>query len=258
MKRKYCFKARWLFCLAMLFAVVMIHGCGMMEKEEVLEEVEITDTVRWFNTSCALLTEMESRDYNLFGGAQNTSTNQAAAQKHLERWWDVTDRESADQTLDWILTDGHRGNFASIMKTLEQDGMGELPQEERQSFLMENYNLGDEKYASLYEGWYEMYEEYGEDAIAGWDCCRAMSLPGYYYLAGYYTKEEALDKSLEIANMVQPMFGSWDDLMESYLRGYEYWSEGSSEKRRLVYEKLKKKSSGPYGVDFAMELEKTW
>ena len=35
----------------------------------------------------------------------------------------------------------------------------------------------------------------GENAITGWDYSRALSLMGYYYLAGYYSEQEALDKS---------------------------------------------------------------
>ncbi len=257
MKGNYGVKADRVLVLIVLLAAAMLQGCSKMGKEEVIDEVELTDTVRWFNTSYALLTEMNKWDYNLFGGAENTEENQKQAQKMLDRYWGVTDRESADQTLDWVLKEGQRGNFVNIMQTLEQDGVGALDPEERPDFLTEQYNM-DEKSSQLYAQWYGMYEEYGEGAIDGWDSCRAMSLPGYYYLAGYYTKEEALDKSLEIAAMVQSEYDSWDELMDSYLRGYEFWAEESSDKRREVYEKLKKKSKGPYKVEFAMELEKTW
>lgn len=81
---------------------------------------------------------------------------------------------------------------------------------------------------------------------------------GYYYHAGYYTEEEALDKSLEIAQTLQPLFGSWDELVDSYLAGYEYWSEESSEERRAIYEELKGEEDNPYAVDYTMTLEKTW
>ena len=102
------------------------------------------------------------------------------------------------------------------------------------------------------------YEQYGPDAIAGWDYCRAMNLMSFYYLAGYYTEQEALDKSLEIARTMQPLFESWDDLMSSYMRGYEYWAEESADERRALYEDLKTRQDNPYSVDFKMQLEKTW
>ncbi len=80
----------------------------------------------------------------------------------------------------------------------------------------------------------------------------------FYYLAGYYTEEEALDKSLEIAQTLQPLFTSWDDLIASYMRGYEYWAEESSADRQAVYEDLKTRSDNPYTVDYNTTLEKTW
>ena len=112
--------------------------------------------------------------------------------------------------------------------------------------------------ADAYVNWYGMYEQYGADAIAGWDYCRALNLVSFYYLAGYYSENEALDKSLEIAQTVQPLFGSWDDLVASYMRGYEYWAGESSAERQAVYEDIRSREDSPYQVDFKMQLEKTW
>ena len=71
-------------------------------------------------------------------------------------------------------------------------------------------------------------------------------------------EQEALDTSLEIARTMQPLFESWDDLMSSYMRGYEYWAEESADERRALYEDLKTRQDNPYSVDFKMQLEKTW
>ena len=57
---------------------------------------------------------------------------------------------------------------------------------------------------------------------------------------------------------MQPLFESWDDLMDSYMRGYEYWAEESADERRAVYEDLKTRDDSPYTVDFKTELVKTW
>ena len=85
-----------------------------------------------------------------------------------------------------------------------------------------------------------------------------MSLCGFYYQAGYYTETEALDKSLEIAKTIQGLYGSWDEFMESYFLGYEWWSEEGSDERRAIYEDLKAADNSMYGLDFGMTLEKTW
>lgn len=219
--------------------------------------VEMTDTIRWFNASYAVLTEINGWDYNRFAGLPANAESQALQVEALEEWWDVTDRATADETLDWILTEGHRTDFATNMGVLTDAGLNQVAAEERVNFMLENFEM-DSTEAQFYVDMYGMYEQYGATAIDGWDYCRAMNLLSFYYLAGYYTEQEALDKSLEIAQTMQPLFDSWDDLLESYMRGYEYWAQESADERRGVYEELKGNSDNPYAVDFKMSFEKNW
>lgn len=215
-----------------------------------------TDTVQWFNATYAILTDANGQDYNLFGGAEPSMIMEAQYQSMLNSSWDVTDRESADETLDWILTEGHRDDFRITGELLEQI-VAECGEEELINFLMQEFDESQEE-AEFDAATYEMYKEYGETAIDGWDYCRALSLLSFYYMAGYYTKEEALDKSLEIAETVQPLFSSWDELIDSYLRGYEYWAEADSSERREIYEELLAADDNPFRVDYNTTLEKTW
>jgi len=178
-------------------------------------------------------------------------------QDALDDWWGVTDRASADETLDWILTEGHRADFADNMGYLQENGIQDVAAEARADFVMDYFYVDEDEAQAMADA-YAYYEQYGPNAIDGWDYCRAMNLLSFYYLAGYYNEQEALDKSLEIAQTMQPLFASWDDLMDSYLRGYEYWAEESSDERRTVYEDLKTRDDNPYAVDYNMTLEKTW
>ena len=218
---------------------------------------EVTDTIRWMNASYAVLTDVNGWDYNRFGGLPANEESEAIAKGLLEQWWDVTDRASADENLEWILTEGHRAVFMEDIWSLEEAGIGTVEAEEREAFLQTVFGL-DEADAGFYSDMYEMYLECGDTAIDGWDYCRALNLMGYYYIAGYYTEQEALDTSLEIALTVQPTFDSWDELIESYMRGYVYWAEESADDRRAVYEDLQTRSDNPYEVDYHTVLEKTW
>ncbi len=215
-----------------------------------------TDTVQWFNASYAILTDANGQDYNLFGGAEPGKMMEMQYQAMLDSSWDVTDRASADETLDWILTEGHREGFKSDGELLSQI-VEECGEEELENYLMQVYDESADD-AAFDVAIYNMYKEHGETAIDGWDYCRALSLLSFYYMAGYYTKEEALDKSLEIAGTVQPLFTSWDELIDSYLRGYEYWAEADSSERREIYEELLAADDNPFRVDYNTTLEKTW
>lgn len=261
-------------CALLLMLLLGLQGCGVsrtntseelqdmivedtLPEEENSTTAERTDTVRWFNASYAILTEVNGWDYNQFAGLPANKNSALINQELLKEWWDTTDRASADETLEWILAEGHRAEFIENMKYMEENGLGQVPLEERGAFLEENFEVTSEDIEFIKNS-YAMYEEYGEDAILGWDYCRAMNLLGFFYLAEYYTQEEALDKSLEIAKIIQPLFSSWDDLIDSYLRGYEYWSQESSEERRAIYEDLKEREDSPYKIDYHLALEKTW
>lgn len=217
-----------------------------------------TDTVQWFNATYAIITDLNGQDYNMFGGAKPNEMNKMQYKAMLDSSWGVTDRASADETLDWILTEGHRddfkttGDFLSAMVDVE-----ELEETDFVDFLMQEWDESKEE-AEFDFAAYQMYKEYGETAIDAWDYCRALSLMSFYYMAGYYTKEEALDKSLEIAETLQPMYDSWDELIDSYLRGYEYWAQEDSSERREIYEELLDADDNPFRVDYNITLEKTW
>ena len=232
------------------------------ENADVIEEMsasaaDVSDTLRWFNASNSMLIYVNGWDYRLYGGLEPNETSQEVAKQILDNSWGVTDKTSADEILDWLLSEGHRTEFVEEMEFLVECGIAEEEKEERASFLYENFEISEED-AQTFADWYNEYEESGEDVVSGWDYNRALSQLANFYLAGYYTLEEALDASLDVAKMIQGSFDSWDDYMESYFTGYEYWSEESSEDRRGVYEELQSAADNPFGVDFKTTLERSW
>ncbi|MDE7131580.1 MAG: DUF1266 domain-containing protein [Lachnospiraceae bacterium] len=235
--------------------------CGSFKENapeiEETSAAESTDTIQWFNNTCAVLTAANRWDYTLFGGAPADENSKSMVQNLLSEWWDVTDHETAEETMDWLLKEGHRVSFAEEMDMLAEAGLADVSEAERVDLILESFDVSEEE-AQNYSDWFAFYEQYGSDAAAGWDYSRAMSLLGYYYLAGYYTEEEALDKSLETAEIIQNTFDSWDSLMESYFVGYEYWAEESSDERREIYEEIKAASDSPFQLEWGMAFEKTW
>lgn len=219
--------------------------------------VETTDTILWFNATCAVLTDLNGWDCNIFGGQPASDSVASLRQEGLNSSWDVTDRTSADETMDWLISEGHRASFAVDMQFIGESGIESVSEEERVDYILDNFEV-DEEEAQCYANGYEAYKQYGDDTIAAWDYSRAMWLYASYYLAGYYTLEEALDASLAMAEDIQNSFDSWDSFMDSYFIGYEYWAEESSDERRAVYEDLKAASDSPFNVDWNLAFEKTW
>ncbi len=239
--------AAWL--AAVLCAAFLLSGCGAKPP---------SDTLRWINASYAILTALNDNDYTVYGGMEVNEQNQKSQVAALDEWWGVSDRASADEVLAWVLEKGHRVSFVEDTAFLEQSAvMDGVPRASYVATILEAFEV-DEAQARFMADTYAMYQDYGKGAIDAWDYCRALNLLSFYYVAGYYEREEALDKSLEIAGRLQAMYSSWDELADSYLRGYAYWTGESSEERRAVYEKLKIREDSPYAVDYNVTLEKSW
>lgn len=262
------FKKLLLTYLTAFFVLSSLTGCsktptGMLvdyaEKKRTEEGADTADatqndTLLWINGTYAILTELNGWDYMIYSGKEYNPSMEEYYQDTLEDWWGVEDRETADSTLEWALYEGHRAEFAAIMEQLKEEGIEEVDHDDRSEYLYEYYDMTSDE-AEHFANMYDYYEEYGPTAIDAWDYSRAVYLPSMYYLAGYYTEEEAKQKSLEISKQIQQQFTSWDDFMESYFRGYEYWAEESSDERRDIYEEIKADPNGPYSLDWNMTLE---
>lgn len=218
---------------------------------------QTTDTILWFNATCAILTDLNGWDYTIFGGLPASEATKFFLQNNLNSSWDVTDRATADESIDWLISEGNHVSFTADMQSIGESGIENISEGERVNFILENFEVNEEE-AHRYVNWYETYKQYGDDTIAAWDYSRAMWLYASYYLAGYYTLEEALDASLAMAEGIQNSFDSWDSFMESYFMGYEYWGGESSDERRAVYEEIKVASDSPFNVDWNLEFEKIW
>lgn len=224
---------------------------------EAAAPAELSETLQWFNNTFAVLLSQNGWDLSLYGGLPHDESGKSMAEYLLASAWDVTDRESADQTLDWLLEEGHRTSLTEELDALAGIGLSDVPADERTETILANFEL-DEEQAQRYADWFALYEEYDTDTAAGWDYSRAMMLLSFYYQTGLYTEEEALDKSLEVAKTIQSTFDSWDSFMESYFVGYEYWSEESGDERRKIYESLKSSSDNPFLLDWNTTLKKSW
>jgi hypothetical protein len=227
-----------------------LGGCG--KKTE-----PVTDTIKWMNTTYAVLTARNEGDFNAIGGFEKNGLSKKIVLPLLEDSWEVTDRQSADEMLDWLLKEGHRTPYLEEIDQMKESGIFEASKEDIQKAYAKDSNY--------VINMVDAYKKYGEKAIDAWDYCRAIQLLGSFYVADFYTKEETLDKSLEIAKVIQQSYTSWDDLMESYMYGFQYWQEEDASdkesetfKRREIYEKLKNSKDNPYKIEWNLKLTKTW
>ncbi len=247
------------FYKIVIFSVMIfgIIGCSAINKNDV--SPEIPETVKWINSTYAILIEINDANHNIFGGLEPSILNTGIAKKTLEEWWDIKNKEEAQRMIQNLQKGYHNSDFLEEVKYYTIDSM---TNEEFEEALK---NVDDENDVAYFRMLKDVYDKYGENAILAWDLCRANSLLGYYYIAEYYTYEEALDEALEISKLIQKSFNSWDEMAESYLFGHQYWQgdnpydeESESYQRIQVYDKLKNKEDSPYNIDWNLELKKQW
>lgn len=225
----------------------------------------LPETILWFNATYAALTYSNGCDWHLIGGWEPTDTNVAMTEMLLESSWGVKDRESAMETVESLLTKGHRGKCKEYMDQLEEWGLLSLKREEFAEKLME-HDIESDVDLGRYVVAYSMHLSGMEpEDMAAWDLCRVNQLYADFYICGYMSYEEAMDASLENSRILQEMYRSWEDMMDAYMIGYQFWQgdlavdEGSpTHERYHYYEMLHDMEDGPYTLEWDMDLEKSW
>lgn len=229
---------------------------------ETTDSPDLPDTVLWFNATYAPLTYSNGFNWRLVGGLQITEDNKELIDWGLQNSWNITDRTSALEAVERLKEKGHRQTCRECMEELNKMGLLDLEEKEfRKKFLQSNLS-GDYRYVMAYN-----IHKAGHDAdyLAAWDLCRVNQLYADFYILGYMTYEEAMDASLENSLVLQQLYSSWEEMVDGYMLGFQFWSKDSGSKedsptkeRYRYYEMLKDSDDSPYELDWNMELTKSW
>lgn len=238
---------------------------------EVAAAPELPDTVLWFNATYACLTYTNGCDWRWVGGMEPTEENADKAEYLLYSSWNVSDRKSGVEAVNKLLGGGHRTKCQECMDDLEAWGLLELGETRFAEEITRiavgertDIDLGDVpgRYVVAY---YMYHSGIGAEYIAAWDFCRVNQLYADFYLCGFMEYEEAMDASLENSLRLQKMYDSWDEMMDAYMMGYQFWQgdleiteDSPTKERRSYYEMLKNSGDSPYELDWNMELKKSW
>ena len=204
--------------------------------------------------------------YDLYtpgGGTPDETFYALVIKSVMERDWGIRDRQSAQAMISWLEEEGHN---QALLKYYEEHNLGQYATDVdlNASWDSGQGEISDGEAARQMAA-YMGYRTYGAYAASGWDYSRALMLLGQCYVGGYYTYEEAMDKSLELGKELQSMFTSWEDFMQSYMYGFVYWSKSDPTKpqsefqyRAGIYQYLNSLEDGPFKMDWNMELKKEW
>ena len=160
----------------------------------------------------------------------STGSSVEDIKENLSDYYDITDRESALETLEWLFASGHRVYFDLIKGAisgretqidgsgLDEDDIARI--KEYISNLQES--LGDligydfiklKQPADLYQ-----------QSIAAWDMGRLVLVTRCCFDAGYISDEEAWHYIFNARHLSQESYISWEDFASGYVIGRAMWS----------------------------------
>jgi len=139
----------------------------------------------------------------------------------LSSYWDVNNPEEAVETLEWLLTEGHRTRYDELLLALQAG----------QSFTEEEVGKSQECYESAQEAMMKKLSFVKSDfdrvdTIAAWDFDRAVNVARWSYLVGYITEEQAWGYIARAADAGSHFFQSWKDYFMSFAFGRAIAYEG--------------------------------
>lgn len=231
-------KNRWLQPVLCVLLALALSACGGMAStsapaptpspgealvdDAVVPTAENSDTIKWLNNACSPYTITEgSGDLITYGGGRRTVKYVDKTKRMLEKTWGVVDRATADYTLKVLRADKERKDFIRANEQLRDAGFANLSDVDFKARLRQEYKM-DQQTSEAWLNTYQIYSEYGENAIDAWCSCLIIRLSSYFYVVGYYTFDEAVAVGVQEGMKLQERYSSWEAMMLSNVLGYSF------------------------------------
>jgi hypothetical protein len=182
----------------------------------------------WALGCAAVLTEKNHDSHTLLGGCPLTQTDKADKRRILSEGWGINSREDLFKTLEWIDREGHRVPFEETARLLSH-----VNQKRYQMLLRKADNLEVQNKLRIVR---QNSKRLRSKSLYGWDYSRGICLCRWAYVAGFITEEEAWERIMPMALLLQERFDSWEDLGRNYLIGRQFWSYEETQKAGWEFE----------------------
>jgi hypothetical protein len=169
----------------------------------------------WALAASALLTEFRKERHDQIGS--RTRERAAIARSTMKESWGVANRADLIEALDALDDGGNHRTFMTLGKRLSEASDADL------MAILAVPGL-DRDTIHSFKIVREYFPQLGDKGLVGWDRARYISLCRWGYEAGFLDEEEAWEKIMPAAAIIQSTFFSWQDLGENYLIGREFWS----------------------------------
>lgn len=207
----------------------------------------LSPTLRWMNTAASILVVANHGNFrNMAGifypGYEKQPDWVQKVQQMLREYWGIETHDKAMEEMQSLLDTGMRAQYGRDMSMLETRYAGYSEEALIHEARKQNPKADEDSYLPKM---LMAYRRHGENALLGWDMGRATFVIQSCYFAGYVTMEEVLEIGVEAGKKAQAVFHNWEEMMESYLLGGQYWQhddkgdpKSMTAKRWKIYQKL--------------------
>ena len=161
-----------------------------------------------------------------------TGEQESEIKENLGNFYDITDHESAIETLNWLYERGHRVFFDTMKQLYSGTGEGidysMLDEDEQMSFMEYFMNLQSALPVLSENGYFSDVSEIAKVSITAWDMGRLVMVTRSCYDCGYINKEEAWTYIENAHKACKEEYPDWNEFAKGYIFGRAMWS-GNSE-----------------------------
>ncbi len=131
----------------------------------------------------------------------------------LKEDWDITDRKSAIEVLDWLVNEGHRKDYDEVLKILKEgkasdyEGLEEAEELYKKCNTMLTTKLKIDK------------KILDKVTLMAWDTDRLVNVARWCYYLKYINEEETWKYIEKAKEMSQSSFNSWEEYYASNVYG---------------------------------------
>ena len=147
--------------------------------------------------------------------------------EQIRSWWEVTDRESAFEIVDWLLREGHHAEADRVLAAMRNGQETEDIDEDKVEdvSLITDYMLEN----SICD-----MNSVPHTAIA-WDLVRIVNLGRWAFQCGYITEEDMWNIMCVADETASANFSSWEEYGMSFVLGRGVW-HGDTDDCQTAYE----------------------
>lgn len=132
----------------------------------------------------------------------------------LKESWDVIDKKTAIETLDWLANEGHRKDADEVYEIIKSGKAGNYPE------LKKTLKLYDKATSTMKAQLGFKDESFNNvKTVAAWDTDRLVTVARWCYSVGYITEDEAWSYINKAVDMAKSSFNSWEEYYISCVYG---------------------------------------